>query len=138
MIVVDPTATVAIENAALVAPAATVTLAGTVATAVLLLVSRITAPPVGAPADRETVPCATAPTETLDALNVTLATVGVDGDVGVVELLLHCTMDRIIALATIDNTPRLMDSSRIAGRQWRRQYSPIIAKQDESHMDLPS
>src|SRR5207244_10363870 len=48
-------------NVALVAPAATVTLAGTVATAVLLLLSVTCVPPLGAAAPRLTVPCAVAP-----------------------------------------------------------------------------
>ena len=42
---------------ALVAPAATVTLAGTVAAAVLALLRPTTAPPAGAPAVNVTVPC---------------------------------------------------------------------------------
>jgi hypothetical protein len=43
-------------NVAVVAPAATVTFAGTVATAVLLLVKDTTAVPVGAPLVSDTVP----------------------------------------------------------------------------------
>jgi hypothetical protein len=52
----DVTDWVATVNVALVAPAATVTLAGTVATAVLLLVSVTTVPPVGAAPVKVTVP----------------------------------------------------------------------------------
>ena len=48
---------VVMEKVALVAPAATVTLAGTVATAVLALLRPTTAPPAGAPAVNVTVPC---------------------------------------------------------------------------------
>lgn len=66
------TADVATANVALVAPAATVTLAGTAATAVLLLVSDTTAPPDGAPLDNVTVPCAPAPPVTLVGLTLRL------------------------------------------------------------------
>ncbi len=55
--VVAVTLVVVIEKVALVAPAAMVTLAGTVATAVLALLRPTTAPPVGAPLVRVTVPC---------------------------------------------------------------------------------
>jgi hypothetical protein len=55
------TATVVTVNVALVAPAATVTLVGTVATEVLLLLSVTTAPPVGAALLNVTVPVDVAP-----------------------------------------------------------------------------
>src|SRR2546425_80312 len=48
---------VVMEKVALVAPAATVTLAGTVATAVLALLRPTTSPPAGAPAVNVPVPC---------------------------------------------------------------------------------
>lgn len=51
------TAEVAIAKLALVAPAETVTLEGTVATAVFALIRLTTAPPAGAPALSVTVPC---------------------------------------------------------------------------------
>ncbi len=54
--VVELTVVVVTVNVAVVAPAVTVTLAGTVATAVLLLVSVTTAPPVGAALLNVTVP----------------------------------------------------------------------------------
>jgi hypothetical protein len=52
----EPTAEVVIVNVALVAPAATVTLAGTWAAVVLLLVRVTTAPPDGAGPVKVTVP----------------------------------------------------------------------------------
>ena len=55
---------------ALVAPAGTVTLAGTVATAVLLLDSVTTAPPLGAAPLRVTVPCEELPPVTLLGFSV--------------------------------------------------------------------
>ena len=55
---------------ALVAPAATVTLAGTVATPVLLLDRLTTAPPLGAAALSVTVPVDELPPVTLDGLSV--------------------------------------------------------------------
>jgi hypothetical protein len=62
------TAVVVTVNVALVAPAATVTLAGTVATAVLLLDSVTTAPPAGAALVNVAVPCAALPPTTLAGL----------------------------------------------------------------------
>src|SRR5206468_11104086 len=62
------TGLVEIVNAALVAPAGTVTLAGTVATARSLLESGISAPPAGAAALRVTVPIEAAPPVTLMGL----------------------------------------------------------------------
>ncbi len=56
-------------NVALLAPAATVTLAGTVATAVLLLDKVTTAPPLGAPPLSVTVPCTELLPTTLVALS---------------------------------------------------------------------
>jgi hypothetical protein len=57
-------------NVALVAPAATVTLAGTVATAVLLLESVITLPPTGAALLSVTVPVDVAPPITAAGLRL--------------------------------------------------------------------
>ena len=56
---------------ALVVPAATVTLAGTTATAVLALLRLTTAPPVGAPPVRVTVPCDELPPTTEVGLTLT-------------------------------------------------------------------
>lgn len=63
-------------NVALVNPAATVTLDGTVATEVLLLESAITAPPAGAGPLSVTVPVEELPPARLDALNVADARTG--------------------------------------------------------------
>src|SRR5580704_4734821 len=59
--VAELTLIVVTENVPVVLPAGIVMLAGTVATAVLLLVSVTTAPPVGAAADSVTVPCELTP-----------------------------------------------------------------------------
>ena len=65
------TARVATIKVALVAPAGMVTLAGTVATAVLPLDKETSAPPLGACALRVTVPVEEDPPDTLVGLNVT-------------------------------------------------------------------
>src|SRR5882672_3191185 len=67
----------AVKNA-VVAPALTVTLAGTPAAA-LLLESETVAPPCGAPLDSLTVPCDDEPPLTLDGLSVTLCSVAAGG-----------------------------------------------------------
>jgi hypothetical protein len=73
----DDTACVLTVNVRLVEPAATVTLAGTVAAAVLLLDSVTTTPPDGAADDNVTVPCEVPPPETLDGDKDKDANVGV-------------------------------------------------------------
>src|SRR5437879_7019504 len=73
---------VVIEKVALVAPAAMVTLAGTVATAVFALLRPTTAPPAGAPAVSVTVPCDELPPTTEVGVTLTedkLATGGGGG-----------------------------------------------------------
>src|SRR5688572_15763836 len=71
------------ENVALVAPAGTVTLCGTVAAFVLLLESDITAPPEGAAALSVTVPCEALPPVTLVGFSVRDESTGEDEGVGV-------------------------------------------------------
>ena len=73
------TAVVVIEKFALSAPAATVTLAGTLATVVLLLDSVTIAPPVGAAVVNVAVPVLPAPPTTLVGLTVTDDRVGAAG-----------------------------------------------------------
>ena len=63
-------------KAALVAPAGTVTLAGTVAAEGLLLARPTLAPPAGAGALRLTVPCDVCPPFTAPGLNVIPVSVG--------------------------------------------------------------
>ncbi len=70
------TDTVEIEKPALVAPAGTVTLAGTVATVEVLLESETTAPPVGAALVRVAVPFDALPPTTLVGLRVSVARAG--------------------------------------------------------------
>ncbi len=70
------TALVVTVKVALVAPAATVTLAGTVATAVLLLERLTVAPPLGAAPLSVTVPCEELPPVTLLGFSVSEERVG--------------------------------------------------------------
>jgi hypothetical protein len=73
------TVVVVTGKVALVAPADTVTLAGTVATAMLLLESVTAAPPEGAAALRVTVPVEALPPTTLVGLSDTAESVGPSG-----------------------------------------------------------
>ena len=68
--VLELTAEVLTVNLALAVPAETVTVAGTVAAFVLLLLSITTAPPAGAGPDKVTAPCELVPPTTLVGLNV--------------------------------------------------------------------
>jgi hypothetical protein len=77
-VVSDATAVVVTANVAVVAPAATVTLAGTVADA-LLLERVTTAPPVGAAALSVTVPVELAPPTRLVGARATDVTVNAGG-----------------------------------------------------------
>ena len=71
-VIVDVPADIAVTvNAALAAPARTVTGVCTVATAGLLLDNAMLAPPADAAADRVTVPCTVAPAAMLDELSAT-------------------------------------------------------------------
>src|SRR5881296_2214137 len=73
------TALVVMEKVALIEPAATVTLAGTVATAVLLLDNVTTAPPAGAAVVNVAVPWAAAPPVTLVGLTASADSVAGGG-----------------------------------------------------------
>lgn len=86
-----PTATVVAVNVAVVAPAATVTLPGTVAAAVLLLDSETTAPPAGAPLDNVTVPCDVAPPVTLAGFMLTLCRLAAGGTGVTVNVVVRVT-----------------------------------------------
>ena len=77
------TALVPIVNVALVAPAATVTLAGVLATMVLLLESATVAPPAGAAPLNVTVPVEEFPPVTLVGFSESDERVGGGGDAGV-------------------------------------------------------
>jgi hypothetical protein len=79
----DVTEVVVTVNAALVEPAATVTLAGTVATFVLLLESVTAAPPAGATPLKVTVPCEDTPPVTLVGLRASDASVTAPVEPGV-------------------------------------------------------
>src|SRR5215470_9983409 len=74
------TALVVTVKVALVAPSSTVTLAGTVATLVLLLERLTTAPPGGAGALSVTVPCEEFPPTTLVGFSVSEERIGQDGN----------------------------------------------------------
>ena len=78
------TARVVTVKAALVAPAETVTLAGTVATTVLLLERDTRVPPLGAGALNATVPVDGVPPFTLVGFSVSEVRVGPGGDCGVI------------------------------------------------------
>jgi hypothetical protein len=93
-------------NGALVTPDAIATLAGTVATTVLLLARVTVAPPAGALPDSVAVPCTEVPPTALDAASEMLARVTTacwGGGVGVVLLPPHRVLARpavVIAAAT--------------------------------------
>jgi hypothetical protein len=82
-VVNEATVLVLIVNDAVVAPAATVTLEGTLAAIVLLLESVTTAPPDGAAPLRVTVPVEEFPPITLVGFSVSEESVGDGGDAGV-------------------------------------------------------
>jgi hypothetical protein len=82
-VVEEATALVLTVNVALVAPAATVTLDGVLAAAVLLLESATVAPPAGAAPLSVTVPVEEFPPVTLVGFNESDERVGGGGDAGV-------------------------------------------------------
>ena len=79
----EATALVLTVNVALVAPAATVTLEGTLAAVVLLLASVTSAPPDGAAPLSVTVPVEEFPPVTLVGFSVSAESVGAGGGAGV-------------------------------------------------------
>jgi hypothetical protein len=83
-VLADDTTLVLTTNPALVEPAATVALAGTVAFAVLLLERETTAPPVGAADVSVTVPCDVLPPTTVVGKTETADKVGVGGGASVI------------------------------------------------------
>ena len=82
-VVEEATALVLTVNVALVAPAATVTVDGTLATVVLLLESVTSAPPDGAAPLRVTIPVEEFPPVTLVGFSVSAESVGAGGGAGV-------------------------------------------------------
>jgi hypothetical protein len=82
----DATASVVTVNVRLALPAATVTLEGTVARAVLLLDSVTTAPPLGAAALRVTVPVEELPPTTVVGLTASEESVGEAGADGLTPI----------------------------------------------------
>jgi hypothetical protein len=99
--VTDPVVTV---NVALVAPDATVTLAGTVAT-VLLLVSETTAPPVGAAPVRVTVPRDAVPPTTLAGLTESADTAAACGGAEIVNTALRVVPPEAPLIVTVVGAP---------------------------------
>lgn len=102
------TVAVVAVNVALAAPAAIVTLAGTVAAAVLPLDRATTAPPVGAPLDSVTVPVDAFPPTTLVGFTVTAESVAAAGAV--------CGVKRRVA----ENGPATPDALRARTRHHTR------------------
>jgi hypothetical protein len=85
-VVEDATTTVVAWNAALVWPCATVTLAGTVATLALLLLSATSAPAAGAAVLSATLPAEAVPAVTVPGFRLTLERVGAGAGLGVPPL----------------------------------------------------
>lgn len=99
---------VVIVNVALVLPALTVTLAGTVATPVLLLASVTTEPPDGAAAVSVAVACDEFPPTTVEGFSVSAESAGADGAVCGVK---RRTADHVPAVPA-ELTPRTRHQCR--------------------------
>ena len=104
-----PTATVVTVNVALVAPAATVTLADTVAADVLLLPNVTTAPPAGATALNVTVPVEEAPPVTLAGFRLTELTTTAGGFTVSVKLCEAFVPTPLLAVMVRAYVPTLPD-----------------------------
>lgn len=110
------TALVLTVNDALVAPAATVTLDGTLAVVVLLLESVTCAPPTGAALLSETVPVEELPPVTLVGLNVSEERVGGGGGAGVTvsEAELVAPLKDAEMMTTVDEVTALVLTVNVA------------------------
>jgi hypothetical protein len=97
-VVVELTLAVCTVNVALVAPAGTVTLAGTVAAALLLLASSTWAPPAGAATFSVTVAVALLPPEMLPGLTVTDCRAGTVGGGGLTVSVADALLDPVLAV----------------------------------------
>jgi hypothetical protein len=122
--VLVPTAAVDTPNVALVDPAGTVTLAGTLATAVLLLDSDTTAPPLGAPEVSVAVPVEPVPPVTVEGLTETA-----DSEAGAVAT---CGVNRHVE-ENGPNTPaefaaRTRQNSRCGGKLLRVTCDPDTSR----------
>ena len=103
-------------NVALVAPAATVTLAGAVATAVLLLDSATIAPPEGVALVSVIVPCEELPPITLVGLRVKAERVGALGGGSGACAVNRCVTDQGPA-TPVELMPRTRHHKRFAGSE---------------------
>jgi hypothetical protein len=110
------TETVVTVNVALAAPVATVTLAGTPATPVLLLESVTTAPPDGAAAVSVTVPCEALPPVTVAGLSERVESVTGDGSWAGPELTLNLLVEDQAPAVPAELCARTRHQTVVTGR----------------------